>query len=162
MLKTFITFSLVILTVSMMITGCLTERVAKNKLSKVLAQHPNVITEACANMYPSVSLRIDSLIYLQGNAVYINDTVHTYDTTERILKQQAVSYKLRVDTIYRIRNSETVNKAKEQMLLSENNKMAATIAVKKSQNKMLVWVVVILGGYTLLRWLFRFWGIKLP
>lgn len=161
-MKVIITLSLIVITIGMMITGCLTERVAKNKLSKVQAQHPTIVTELCANLYPSEGFRIDSLIYLQGNTVYVNDTVHIYDTTERIIKQQSVSYKLRVDTVYRLRNTEIVNRAKEQMLLNENKVLQTSIAVNKSQKKILIWVAAILGGYTLLRWILRYWGIKLP
>jgi hypothetical protein len=161
-MKTLITISFILLTIAMMFTGCYTENKAKKRLYKVQAHHPSVITKLCADLYPAGNFKLDSIVYLQGSSFIAKDTLYVYDTIQSILKQQIISYKLRVDTVYRLKSIETSNKARELMLSAQNAEVNTLLEVKKSQNKLLFWIVIVLGAYTILRWVLRFWGVRLP
>lgn len=146
----------------MMFAGCYSENKAHRQLFKVHSKYPQVITKHCADMFPEQSFSVDSVVYIQGDVVTVLDTVFISDTTAKVITKNIVQYKNRTDTVFRLRNIQTINKAKELLLYAENQKKTIQLAKEQKENNILFWVVVVLGGYTLLRWIVRFWGIRLP
>ncbi len=84
------------------------------------------------------------------------------DTITRLLTKTIYHNDKRVDTIYRLKNLKVVNKAKELQLQNENLALSVNFGKLQKERNILFWVTIILGVYTVLRWVVRFWNIRLP
>lgn len=161
-MKTLITYCFIMLSLCMMFTGCYSENKAHRQLFKVNSKYPQVVTKHCADIFPEQSFSVDSVVYIQGDVVTALDTVYISDTIAKVVTKNIVHFKRRTDTVFRLRNLQTVNKAKELLLTAENQKISTQLAKEQKENNILFWAVIVLGGYTILRWIVRFWGIRLP
>lgn len=161
-MKNRITYFIIMLSFGMMVTGCLSERHAAKKLFTIHAKYPDIVTKHCADVFPDQSYLIDSLIFLPGVETTITDTVFVSDTITKLLTKTIYRNDKRVDTIYRLKNLKIVNKAKELQLQHDNLALSVDLAKIQKERDILFWVAIMLGAYTVLRWILRFWNIRLP
>ncbi len=150
----------IVITMLMMVTGCYTQQHARRQIIKAEAHYPEILSGICGDLYPPIEWVNDSFIYLPGIPVVNTDTA--YDTVRSIVFKYINRYITRRDTIYKTRNVQLVNRAAEAALSSENNKLSQTLAGKAKEVQILYWVAGVLGIYTVLRWVLRYWGIRLP
>lgn len=161
-MKNLITYFIIMLSLCMMITGCLSERQAARKLYTVHAKYPKIVTKHCADIFPDQSYLVDSIIFLPGVESTITDTFFVSDTITKILTKTIYRNDKRVDTIYRLKNLKVVNKAREFQLQDENLALSINYAKLQKERNILFWIAIILGVYTVLRWVLRFWNIRFP
>lgn len=161
-MKNLISYVIITLSLCMMITGCMSERQAARTLYTVHAKYPEVLTKHCADIFPDQSYLVDSIIFIPGVETTITDTVFMSDTITRFLTKTIYRNDKRVDTIYRLKNLKVVNKARELQLQNENLTLSVNFGKLQKERNILFWVTTILGVYTVLRWVVRFWNIRLP
>ncbi len=161
-MKNRITYFIIMLSFGMMITGCMSERHAARRLYTIHAKHPQIVTKHCADVFPDQSFLIDSVIFLPGVETTITDTVFVSDTVTKIFTKTIYRNDKRVDTIYRLKNLKIVNKAKELQLQHDNLALSVGLGKLQKERNILFWVAIVLGAYTLLRWVLRFWNIRIP
>jgi|GEM_PF-3202355 len=161
-MKNLITYLVIMLSLCMMITGCMSERQAVRKLYTVHAKYPQLVTKHCADVFPEQSFSVDSVVFLHGAEMTIVDTLYVSDTITRLLTKTISRTNTRVDTIYRLRNLKTINKAREVLLENENLTLSVSVGKLQKERNILFWVAIVLGIYTLLRWILRFWNIRFP
>lgn len=161
-MKNLITYLIIMLSLCMMITGCMSERQAVRKLYTVHAKYPEIVTKHCADIFPDQSYLVDSIIFIPGVETTITDTVFMSDTITRLLTKTIYRNDKRVDTIYRFKNLKVVNKAKELQLQHENLNLSVNFGKLQKERNILFWVAIVLGIYTLLRWILRFWNVRFP
>ncbi|HLO71517.1 MAG TPA: hypothetical protein VK167_11640 [Flavipsychrobacter sp.] len=161
-MKNLITYIVIILSLGMMITGCLSERQAARRLYTIHAKHPQIVTKHCADIFPDQSYLVDSVIFLPGVETTVIDTVLVSDTITRFLTKTIYRNDKRVDTIYRLKNLKIVNKAKELQLQNENLALSVSFGKLQKERNILSWLTIVLGAYTVIRWVLRFWNIRLP
>lgn len=161
-MKNLITHIIIMLSLCMMITGCLSERQAARKLYTVHAKYPQIVTKHCADIFPDQSFLVDSVIFLPGVETTITDTVLMSDTITRLLTKTIYRNDKRVDTIYRLKNLKIVNKARELQLQDANLALSVSFGKLQKERNILFWLTIVLGAYTVIRWVLRFWNIRLP
>lgn len=161
-MKNLITLSLIAVSFIMMITGCYTEQKASRQVYKAHRKHQVVTAQFCGSVYPPVSSISDSFIYKPGETLVLSDTVNRYDTVVRVLNRYIIKTQKRTDTLYIAKNAQLVNRAGETLLQQENRAISDKLAALSSRNKILLWVAIVLGGYTLLRWVLMYWRVRLP
>lgn len=146
----------------MMITGCMSEKQASRKLYTIHAKYPQLVTKHCADIFPEQGFSTDSIVFLPGIETSIVDTVLMSDTITKVLTKAVFHTVARVDTIYRLRNQKVVNKAREVQLQNDNLTLSVKTGKLQKERDILFWVAIILGVYTVFRWVLRFWNIRLP
>lgn len=154
------------------------ERKAFKHIQKAEAVAPNELAKWCAKRYNPIDSIHERIIYKPGKVVtdtlieteidVVRDTVFITNTRTVYIKQtdtvdlsrfQSESNKAAIDSmaIYCARQIA----AKDAEIKSQGERISAL----RQQNKMLVWAVIILGLYTLARWLLSYFTkgrIKLP
>lgn len=170
-MKNIITYTAVTLSFSMMLLGCYTERHATKQLAKVQAHHPVVVARVCSSNYPPIEQIKDSIIYKQGEPyeeiVYVeadcDSVLSTSDkTTVKRLKIPCPTTIVQTDTLLLYKEKQVVNRAKVAVLEQELAELKETHIKTKEQNHILLRVAIILGAYTIIRWVLRICNIKLP
>ncbi len=170
-MKDTITYLAILLTTCMMMLGCLTEKKAQRLLLKVQVKQPKVLTDICAEKFSNTEYLIDTFFYKEGIpqqeivAFHVDcDTLtNQIDPKGKLITTiQYPSVVSRVDTVYRIREVRVVNKAELVLLEEKLSKSEQQVAELNSRNKLLVKLALVLGLYTITRWILRFWNIKLP
>ena len=161
-MKTLITYSLILLSFCMMMIGCMSERQAASKLYSIHGKYPQLISKHCAEVFPEHSYTTDSIVFLPGVETITIDTIFVPDTITKLLMKTISRNNMRVDTIYRLRNLKVVNKAREVQLQNENLTLSVGLGKLQKERNILFWVTIVLGIYTLLRWVLRFWNIRFP
>jgi len=132
-MKNLITYFIIMLSIGMMVTGCMSERHAAKKLFTIHAKYPDIVTKHCADVFPDQSYLVDSVIFLPGVETTVIDTVLVSDTITRLLTKTIYRNDKRVDTIYRLKNLKIVNKARELQLQNEN--LALSVSFGKLQKE---------------------------
>lgn len=161
-MKYLITHFIIILSFAMMITGCMSERHAAQKLYAIHAKYPQLVTKHCADIFPEQGFSMDSIVFLPGTENTIVDTLLMSDTITKLLTKTVFRTVARVDTIYRLRNLKVINKAREVQLQNDNLTLSVKTGKLQKERDILFWVALVLGIYTLVRWVLRFWNIRLP
>jgi hypothetical protein len=161
-MKHSITNALIIISFLAMIIGCYSENKALKQVARAHIKYPSSIAGYCSLAYPSIDASIDSVAYIPGNPVTINDTIYIHDTASERLIKYIKQYRTRIDTIYRLKSIQLVNRAKETYLTESNMKTSMELVKLQKERQILHWVAAILGIYTLVRWIVRFWGVRLP
>lgn len=150
----------IVITVLMMVAGCYTQQRARKQIIKAEAHYPELLSGLCGDLYPPIEWVNDSFIYLPGIPIINIDTA--YDTVHNIVFKYINRYITRRDTLYKTRNVQVVNRAAQTALQHEKERLSVTLAGKKKEVQILYWVAVALGIYTLLRWVVRYWNLRLP
>lgn len=170
-MKNIITYTAITLSFSMMLLGCYTERHATKQLAKVQAHHPIVIARICSRNYPPIERIKDSIVYKQGEPyeeiVYVEaDCDSVLSTSDNIIikriKVPCPTTIVQTDTLLVYKEKQVVNRAKVAVLEQELSELKETHIKTKDQNHILLRVAIILGVYTVIRWVLRIWNIKLP
>lgn len=161
-MKTLITYFIIMLSSVMMVTGCMSEKQAARKLYGIHAEYPNLITKHCADVFPDQSFSIDSIVFMPGVETVTVDTFFVADTITQFVAKTIFRTNTRIDTVYRLRNLKVMNKAREIQLQNENLKLSINAAKIQKERSILFWIALVLGVYTVLRWVVRFWNIRLP
>ncbi len=167
MIKNYTTYIMILLSAVTMLIGCYTPKKANRQVIKAQIEYPNIVAQHCSSRYPPVESVRDSIVIKDGETIYNYDTVVIdCDSVVKYKTDTKVKYiqvtKTRVDTFYKTNRVVMVNKAQVKLLSNsleevraENNKLSA-------QRKILIIVCLILGIYTIGRWVLRYWNIKLP
>lgn len=145
-----------------MMAGCYTENIASRRIEKAHSMYPTLVAKYCADTYPVIDARTDSIVYIPGEPIVIVDTLFDQDTFRQSFVKYIKRYEQKVDTFYRTRTVQVVNRANEKYLAEISQKTSITLAKAQKANNILFWVAVILGIYTIGRWILRVWGIRLP
>lgn len=170
-MKDTITYLAILLTICMMMLGCLTEKKAQRLLLKVQVKQPKVLTDICAEKFSNTEYLIDTFFYKEGIpqqevvAFHVDcDTLtNQIDPKGKLITTiQCPSVVSRVDTVYRIREVRVVNKAELVLLQEKLFNREQQLAKLQTRNSLLLKLAVVLGIYTIARWILRFWNIKLP
>lgn len=170
-MKNIITSTAIILSFSLMLLGCYTERRATKQLAKVQAHYPIVLARVCSRNYPLIERIKDSIVYKQGEPyeelVYVEadcDSVinATNNTIIKRIKVPCPTTIFQTDTLLVYKEKQVVNHAKVAVLEQELAELRETHIKIKDQNHILLRVAIILGVYTIIRWVLRIWNIKLP
>ncbi len=170
-MKNIITYTAITLSFSMMLLGCYTEKRAAKQLTKVQAHHPIVLARVCSSNYPPIERIKDSIVYKQGEPyeeiVYVEadcDSVinATNNTIIKCIKVPCPTTIVQTDTLLVYKEKQVVNRAKVDVLEQELAELKETHIKTKDQNHILLRVAIILGVYTIIRWILRIWNIKLP
>lgn len=127
----------------------------------------------CSDIAPPIVMTKDSFIYKPGKVIYKQgepvkvfvdcDTVKVNSKGE---KKAAIPCppcdSVRVDTAYvSVRNTE-VDRNKEIAQAATISNQDKKIASLQTSLSYFIWATCILGAYTLLRWILRIWGVKVP
>lgn len=170
-MKNIVTYTAIALSFSMMLLGCYTEKHATKQLAKIQAHHPIIVARVCSSNYPPIERIKDSIIYKQGEPyeeiVYVEadcDSVinATNSTIVKRIKVPCPTTIVQTDTLLVYKEKQVVNHAKVAMLEHELTELKETHIKTKEQNHILLRVAIILGVYTIIRWVLRIWNIKLP
>lgn len=119
------------------------------------------VASFCGSAYPPVSFVKDSFVYSPGETLILTDTIVFRDTVSKMINRYLTKYITRTDTVHITKQSQVVNRAHEEALNMKLEKVSLSLAKERQKNNILLWVVIVLGAYTLLRWILRTW-IKLP
>lgn len=170
-MKNIITYTAITLSFSMMLLGCYTERHATKQLAKIQAHHPIVVARVCSSNYPPIERVKDSIVYKKGEPyeelVYVQadcDSVlkTSHKTIVKRIKVPCPTTIVQTDTLLVYKEKQVVNRAKVAVLEQELAELKETHIKTKEQNHILLRVAIILGVYTIIRWVLRIWNIKLP
>lgn len=161
-MKTIIPNALIAVSFCAMIAGCYTENIAERKIEKAHSHYPEIVAKYCAETYPVIDARTDSITYLPGESEIVLDTFYAHDTFNQLSVKYINRYERKVDTLYKLRTTQIVNRANEKYLADVNQKNVIVLAKAQKINNILIWVAVIMGIYTIGRWILRVWGIRLP
>lgn len=170
-MKNIITYTAITLSFSLMLLGCYTEKYATKQLAKVQTHHPIVVAKVCSSNYPPIERIKDSIIYKQGEAyeeiVYVEaDCDSVLSTSDKItvkrIKIPCPTTIVQTDTLLLYKEKQVVNRAKVAVLEQELAELKETHIKTEEQNHILLRVAIILGAYTIIRWVLRIWNIKLP
>jgi len=147
-----------------MVVGCNSEKKAARLISRAHRINPEVLPKTCGEMYPGVARTDSFVIYKQGDPVVFQDTITQYDTVENVVYQTKYITKQvnTTDTVYKLKTSTIVNRAREQYLSDLLDKAKQLIASLQKENEIMLWALAVLAAYTLLRWVLRIWNIKIP
>lgn len=173
-MRNYITYLMIAISCMAMITGCYTEKKASRQTVKAFTQYPDLISGYCGLWFDPVVMTKDSFIYKPGQIIYKKgEPVYVQVDCDSVVKNSTSANKtakvkcppcdsVRVDTVYRSKESTEVNRAKEHSLEATVKEQGETIAGQKVTINILRWTVILLGIYTLARWILRIWNIKLP
>lgn len=161
-MKNITTYILISFSFAVMLLGCYSEKRAARQLVKAQTQYPHRVAKHCSRTFPPLAYEKDSFIYLPGDPVVFTDTIINTDTITRMQWRYINKYHYKTDTVYISRQMQVVNKAAEIALSHGNAMLSSQLAAKKAEHHILLWVSLVLGGYTLLRWVLLFWRIRLP
>lgn len=161
-MKTIITNILITVSFCAMIAGCYSENIATRRIEKAHSRYPAIVARYCGEIYPVIDSRTDSIVYIPGEPAEIADTTYAHDKSQQSFVKCVNRYVHKVDTLFRFRTMQVVNRANEKYLADMNQKATISLAKAQNTNRILLWIAVLLGAYTLGRWILRFWGIRLP
>lgn len=170
-MRNIITYTAIALSFSMMLLGCYTEKHATKQLAKIQAHHPIVVARVCSRNYPPIERIKDSIVYKQGEPyeeiVYVEadcDSLLKYSdkTIIKRIKVPCPTTIVQTDTLLVYKEKQVVNRAQVAVLEQELAELKETYVKTKDRNHILLRVAIILGVYTIVRWVLRIWNIKLP
>lgn len=161
-MKYTITYTLIITSFLVMLLGCYSENIATRHVEKAHSKYPGIVAKYCADRYPPIEEITDSVVFIPGKPVLLNDTIWAHDTVSRAIIKYVKQYQNKVDTLYKLRTVQVVNRANEKYLSEINLKSSVVLGKVQREIRILYWVTGVLGIYTIGRWVLRFWGIKLP
>lgn len=153
------------------LSGCNPSKKAAKLFYRGMKIDAPTIYSECGKVAPPLDSQWDSTgfamgetILLEPEYIYVDCDTVVIDSTKpnRVIKIPCPPCKTRVDTFYKYNTKQVVNRAKEYALEAENKGLNIELAKKQKALSIALWSLIILGAYTLLRWVLRYWGIKLP
>jgi len=160
------------------LTGCNAEKRAVKKSDKhffkAVAWDKANVHGRCSDIAPPIVMTKDSfiykpgkVIYKQGEPVYVevdcDSVVKSFGNRSEIVRVKCPPCdSVRVDTAYvSVRNTE-VDRNKEIALEAHIKKVEELATKRHVQLRISIIALTVLAAYTLLRWILRIWGVKLP
>ncbi|MEZ5016975.1 MAG: hypothetical protein R2800_07970 [Flavipsychrobacter sp.] len=170
-MKNLITYAALVLCISMMLLGCYSQRTATRQLLKVQTYYPSVLSQLCSDLYPPLVFTKDSITYLKGDME--QEVVFVEVDCDSILKARigkiVEPVKIpcppsvyRVDTLVLYKERQMVDRAAIHTLQKQLENATVRLVREERENYILLRVTIILGLYTIVRWVLRIWHIKLP
>lgn len=166
---------LILLSLMVGATSCNSAKQAQRHIHKAEMKNANELAKWCATRYNPID-SINTVIEYRNGEV-ITDTVLTTEVeivrdTVIIKATKVVTNTIR-DTVVTSKYERAVNKAALDSLknwasgeIDKKDKEIADLKVmvakKQKSLSIAMWGVIILGAYTLGRWVLRIWNIKLP
>lgn len=189
-MKNYISYSIIALSFVLMVVGCNAEKKAvrqeKRQSDKALKHiqkaeriMPAELARWCAKRYNPADSIHEKEIYLPGKPILLQGRVDTFyvdcDKEKGKVKvpcRSADTVRI-TDTLYKDKYQRDVNRSAEDSLQAYYKglhakdaavikEQSADIATLKERNRILLYFVIGLAAYTLLRWILRIWGVKLP
>jgi len=168
-------FFLILLWLMVGATSCNSAKQAQRNIHRAEMKNPNELAKWCATRYNPIDSINTVIEYRQGDV--ITDTIIT--TEIEIVRDTVVIKATKVitntihDTVFSGRYERAVNSAAidsmKNWALGELGKkekeitdLKVTVAKKQKSLSIAMWFVIILGAYTLGRWVLRIWNIKIP
>jgi hypothetical protein len=159
--------------------SCYTQHRATRQITHAQATYPTMVAELAALWYPVRRDTFERKMYLPGKEIqtpgpvqYVNCDSLTRANNGKAPVKVAVPCppsSRRVDTVYRDRivyqeNTAALEaeKGKRKQADDQHIKDVAKISSQKKALNIAIWAAIILGVYTLGRWVLRIWGIRLP
>ena len=170
-MKNLITYSSIIISFSMMLLGCYSQKKASQNLLKVQAYYPETVASICSSLYPPLAVVKDSIIYLQGEVeeelVYVEVDCDSVINEQKTTKPNVVRVPCppsiyRTDTLLVYKERQVVDRAAVKALSLELKELTIVSAKTNKENYILLRVAIVLLAYTIIRWVLRIWHIKLP
>lgn len=172
-MKNTLAYTLIAFSFILMVTGCYTEKRASKQTVKAYVTYPDLISGQCGLWFDPVVMTKDSFIYKQGEIIYKKgapqyvyvdcDSVQNPSKSSKIVKIPCPPCdSVRVDTLYRSRESTEANRAKEHAQAAEIKVLAQDNTKLQTQLRIAIYALIALAAYTLGRWVLRIWGVKLP
>lgn len=155
---------LTLLTTTLLVS-CYTEKQANRQLVKAQTNYSGVVAKYCSQLYPVKERSIDSTVYLVGKEeVFLRMPIDRNEIVASTIKTPYSSkeYIYRVDTVMVFKDKVIEDVAKIEVLEAKNKELIKSIAGSEKVSSILLKVAIVLGVYTLLRWLLRIWYIRLP
>lgn len=155
----------------MMLLGCYSERKASKQLFKVQAHYPYNIAKLCSSIYPPISLIKDSVVHLRGTPneelvfveVDCDSVVKSLSLQQRkVVKAPCPTSIYQIDTLLIYKERQVIDRAEVKLLTGDLSVLNDKYIKTKHENYILLRIAIVLGVYTLLRWVLRIWHIKLP
>lgn len=166
--RLFIVISILVIcfVLSMAFSSCNTSKQSNKHFYKAMNLDAPLTGKNCSISFPPITATKDSFVYIQGEDVVTHDTVQGNEylvVGDTVIKYKYITKTVKsVDTFYRSSDDTQVDRGKETYLQDQNEKNIATISKQKKALSISLWAIVILGTYTLGRWVLRIWNIKLP
>lgn len=157
------------------LSGCYTQKKAGNQMVKAHVEYPVLTSFYCNQWYPIRWYDSTRIEYIRGEVDYIHDTV-TVDCDSALkeakstgnvgkIKVPCPPCPVRVDTIVTYREKQGESTA---ALEHERQKLIACqqgiddLNKKATKRRVYLLITGVLALYTVVRWVVRFWGVKLP
>lgn len=148
-----------------LLVSCYTEKQASRQLVKAQTNYSGVVAKYCSQLYPVKERTRDSIVYLVGTEeVFLSTPIDRNEIVASTIKMPHSSkeYIYRVDTVMVFKDKVIEDVAKIEALEAKNKELIKSIAGSEKVSSILLKVAIVLGVYTLLRWLLRIWYIRLP
>lgn len=148
-----------------LLTSCYSEKQASRQLVKAQTNYSGVVAKYCSQLYPVKERNRDSIVYLVGkDEVFLSRPIDRNEIVASTIKipHSSKEYIYRVDTVMVFKDKVIEDVAKIEALEAKNKELIKSIAGSEKVSSILLKVAIVLGVYTLLRWLLRVWYIRLP
>ena len=174
--------ALVLAVTLFLLTGCNAEKRAVKKSDKhffkAVAWDKANVHGRCSDIAPPIVMTKDSFIYKPGKYIPSSEPEYVYVDCDSVVNETKKNGSLlygskvnlkcppcdsvRVDTAYvSVRNTE-VDRNKEIALEAHIKKVEELATKRHVQLRIAIIALSVLSAYTLLRWILRIWGVKLP
>lgn len=154
------------------LSGCYTQKKAGNQMVKAHVEYPVLTSFYCNQWYPIRWYDSTRIEYIRGEVDYIHDTVTVDCDTVKVTVDGTKTVRVpcppcpvRVDTIVTFREKQGESTA---ALEHERQKLIACqqgiddLNKKATKSRVYLLITGVLALYTVVRWVVRFWGVKLP
>ena len=155
--------------IALFLLSCNAEKYATKKLYKIYSKNGLAVAKLCADTYHPLEKSIDTVIYKKGVPVWNVPEVRIVDCDSIIKNKQNPNVKISLpakavitDTIIVYKERYLVNKAKLLKQEVQYKELNNEFVKCRTQRNWLWKVLLIVSIYTLLRWMLRFWNIRLP
>lgn len=174
---------LLLFAVAVTTTGCNTEKRAWRNMQRAERIDNTVPPKYCADKFPAIEKYKEVIKYkpgvpIKGDTKYVTANCDSLKKA-RDAKESAAGAQtkdnntfripcppcdsLRVDTAEILRETTEVNRAHEKVLQNKLHDTEQQLTKTETELSYCMWAAMILGGYTLIRWLVRIiWGFKIP
>lgn len=160
---------MIILFVILCITGCNIEQKAVRKMLRLQSKYPGVMAGVCGRLYPPLEYVKDSIAYKPAK---LSGMVYVYAHCDSALaqskKKQNVIMKIPcpktnvADTVFIYKEKQVVNRADVERLQLRLIEAQVVESRLRTLNRLWQRSSLLLVTYTIVRWLLRLWGIRLP
>lgn len=162
-MKNTIAYFFILVSFSMMILGCLTEKKAVKQLAKINHKFGELHAKDCGKRYPPVDSIWERETFIEGETMVVVDTVTvdcdsvlTNSVLTKIVKVPVKS-SVRVDTVYKDRFQQVENTAMIEANRLTINKLENDAIELSHAKKIWMWIAIGLALFTVGKWVLK-WG----